>query len=51
MGITIGRFYVAVAGTVLYGSGWVLSNAAFESYFFIESSCIGNLFIQSQYLI
>lgn len=36
MGITIGRFYVAVAGTVLYGSGWVFSNAAFESYFLLS---------------
>ncbi|RDY11976.1 hypothetical protein CR513_03289, partial [Mucuna pruriens] len=39
LGKTIGRFYVAVAGTV--SCGWVFSNAAFESYFLLSRSCIG----------
>lgn len=45
LGRTIRRFYVAVAGMVLCGgSGWVFSNAAFESYFLLSRSFIGNLY-------
>ncbi|KAG5005977.1 hypothetical protein GLYMA_09G039700v4 [Glycine max] len=44
LGITMGRFYVAVAETILCGSGWVFLNAAFESYYLLSRSCIGNLY-------
>ncbi|KAG4956608.1 hypothetical protein JHK85_042988 [Glycine max] len=44
LGITMGRFYIAVAGTILCGSGWDFLNAAFESYFLLSHSCIGNLY-------
>jgi len=45
-------FYVAVAGSILYGRvDGFFSNATWVLFLIESCSCIGNLFIQSQYLI